>query len=116
MSVHLQGQFSTYGRKYELINCTKRAVFDSTITTLTGVDILVTSVLSNFISDRCINEDDFTASANQEITEHVESLHCFSLANPATRVAIVPPLPRTVPDWFPAYLPGFCSFLYLHFL
>jgi len=95
-----------------VIQCTKKALFTSTLPTLTGINILVTSVLSNFISDGCMNEDDFTSAANREITAHVETLHQYSLSCPETRIAIAPPLSRTSPEWFPAYLPGFCSFLY----
>ena len=73
--------------------------------------MLVTSVLSNFISNGCMG-DDLTAAANWEITAHVEFLHQYSLSSPNTSIAVAPPLSRSVPDWFPAYLPGFCSFLY----
>ncbi len=79
--------------------------------TLSDVSVLVTSVLSNFICDACTG-DDLTNAAYKEITEHVEVLHQFSVANPSTRIVIAPPLPRSVPDWFQAYLPGFSSFLY----
>ena len=102
---------STHGRVYDLVQCTKKAVFESTLTTLTNVKILVTSVLSNFISKAC-SGDDLTAAANREITAHVEALHQYSLTSPTTCIAVAPPLPRSVPDWFLAYLPGFCSFLY----
>ena len=106
-----QGSLSTVGRTYTLINCTKKAVFDSTLPTLSDVRILVTSVLSNFINDACVG-DDFSRDAHREITDHVETLHRYSLTSPSTRIVVAPPLPRSVPDWFLAYLPGFTSFLY----
>ena len=102
---------SAVGRTYTLVNCTKRAVFDSTLPTLSDVSILVTSVLSNFISDACVGNN-FTRDAHREITDHVEALHRYSLTSPGTRIVVAPPLPRSSPDWFLAYLPGFTSFLY----
>ena len=35
----------------------------------------------------------------------------YATANPTARVVIVPPLPRSDPDWFGAYLPGLTSLL-----
>ena len=107
----LQGSLSVHGRAYSVIDCTKRAVFESTLPTLTGVNVLVTSVLSNFISDACTG-DNILAPANKEITDHVEALHQYSLGYPEVRIVVAPPLPRSSPDWFLAYLPGFSSFLY----
>ncbi len=71
----------------------------------------MTSVLANFICDACVG-DDLTVAAHREITDHVESLHRFSQTNPGTRIVIAPPLPRSSPEWFQAFLPGFSSFLY----
>ena len=73
--------------------------------------VLVTSVLANFLCDAC-TADDVLASANREITEHVESLNSYALANPGVRVAIAPPLPRSNPDWYLSYLPVFSTFLF----
>ena len=86
-------------------------MFESTLPTLTSVNVLVTSVLSNFICDACVG-DDITAAAHREITEHVEALHRYSCSHPSTSIVVAPPLPRSDPDWFLAYLPGFTSFLY----
>ena len=41
-----------------------------------------------------------------EISEHVQLIHNYALRNPATRLVIVPPLPRSVPSWFGPYLQG----------
>ncbi len=92
------------------MSCTKRAVFESTLPTLSSVKLLATSVLSNFICDACTG-DDLSVRSHREITDHVETLHRYSLSNPSTNIVIAPPLPRLVPDWFQAYLPGFASFL-----
>ncbi len=94
-----------------MISCTKRAVFNSSLHTLNDVRVLITSVLSNFICDACTGDDILTV-ANRVLTEHVEALDRFSKTNPGSRVAIAPPLPRSCPDWFNAYGPGFASFLY----
>ena len=107
----LQGPISSVGRTYRVVSCTKKAVFAASLLDLKSVDILVTSVLANFISSAC-DGDDVTAASHREITEHVETLHRYSLSNPDTRIVVAPPLPRNNPDWFPAYLPGFSSFLY----
>ncbi len=73
----------------------------------------MTSVLSNFISDACLQSDQsrLVESANDELRRHVASLHDFLQVNPSTTAVIVPPLPRLVPDWFNAYLPCFTTFL-----
>jgi len=68
-------------------------------------------VLANFICDAC-SGDEIASPAHREITEHVELLQQFSQAHPDSSIVISPPLPRTVPDWYPAYLPGFSAFLY----
>ncbi len=78
---------------------------------LTNVDVLLTSVLANFICDACTG-DDLSASAHREITDHVEALHRYSLSHPSTGIVVAPPLPRSEPNWFSAYLPGFSAFLY----
>ena len=83
----------------------------SALPNLPQVELLVTSVLSNFICS-AFTGDDSTRAAHQEITDHVEALHQFSLTSPSTGIVVAPPLPRSVPDWFLAYLPGFTSFLY----
>ncbi len=48
-----KGIISRFGRSYDVIACTKRAVLESSLPTLQGVAVLVTSVLSNFICDAC---------------------------------------------------------------
>ena len=73
--------------------------------------VLVTAVLANFLCDAC-SGDDVVVSANREITEHVETLNSYSLANPGVKIAVAPPLPRTDPDWYLSYLPVFSTFLF----
>lgn len=97
---------------YDVIQCTKRAVFDSTLPGLTNVSLLVTSVLSNFICDAGLqNPDQILDAANIELHDHVKQLHQYALSHPQVRIVVVPPLPRTVPEWFNPYLPCFTSYL-----
>lgn len=86
-------------------------MFVSSLPTIPVPQILVTSVLSNFICDAC-TVDDVLGPANREITEHVELLNTYSRSNPGVSIAVAPPLPRSVPDWFPTYLPVFSTFLF----
>ena len=96
-----------------MVSCTKKAVFDSNLSRLDGVAILVTSVLSNFLCDACTAADQsrLVEVANAELSAHVLSLASYLGSHPQTRAIIVPPLPRMVPDWFNSYLPCFTSFL-----
>ena len=96
-----------------MISCTKRAVFESSLSRLDGVSILVTSVLSNFLSEACTAADPsrLVEVANSELSAHVLSLAAYLRSHPQTRAIVVPPLPRMVPDWFNSYLPCFTSFL-----
>ncbi len=86
-------------------------MFVSTLSTLPPPQILVTSVLSNFLCDACVG-DDILSSANREITEHVEALNTFSASNPEVSISVAPPLPRSVPAWYTSYLPVFSTFLF----
>ena len=88
-------------------------MFNSSLALLTDVSILVTSVLSNFLCGACdaVDPDQLVEAANAALSDHVLSLVTFMGKHPQTRVAIVPPLPRTTPDWFNSYLPCFTSFL-----
>ncbi len=74
-------------------------------------EVLVSSVLANFICDAC-KGDSVLDPANREISEHVEALNAYSLANPGVSVAIAPPLPRSVPDWYQSYFPVFSTYLF----
>ena len=88
-------------------------MFDSGLSSLSGVSILVTSVLSNFLQDACeaVDSAQLLEAANSEISLHVSSLATYLRSNPLTRAVIVPPLPRLTPEWFNAYLPCFTTFL-----
>ncbi len=107
-----QGNLSSCNRTYEVIPCTRKALFTSSLSTLLPPKILVTSVLANFLCDVCKSDTDALSSGNGEITEHIEALHNYSLKNPGVQIAIAPPLPRTVPAWYPSYLPVFSTFLF----
>jgi hypothetical protein len=72
----------------------------------------VTAVLSNFLCDAGrANPSGLLPALNKVITDHVSYLSEYATANPASRIVIVPPLPRVDPDWFGAYLPGLTSLL-----
>ena len=108
-----QGPVSSLGRAYDVVSCTKLAVFDSSLALLSNVSILVTSVLSNFLCGACdaVDPDQLVEAANATLSAHVLSLVAYMGTHPQTRVAIVPPLPRLTPGWFNSYLPCFTSFL-----
>jgi len=104
---------SRYGRSYELIHCTKKVVFESTLPSLSSASIIVTSVLANFICDAAaLSPDRILDMANAELSSHVQTLVNFSMAHPDVQIAIVPPLARATPDWFNPYLPCFTTFLF----
>ncbi len=103
---------SNCGRTYEVINCTRKVVFNSSLRTIPIPKILVSSVLANFLCDACTSDADALTAGNGVITEHIETLNSYSLSNPDVRIAVAPPLPRTVPDWFSSYLPVFSTFLF----
>lgn len=72
----------------------------------------MTAVLSNFLCDAGrANPSGLLPALNKVITDHVAAMFEYATANPASRVVIVPPLPRADPDWFGAYLPGLTSLL-----
>ncbi len=48
---------------------------------------------------------------NKVIRDHVALISGYVQSNAASRVVIVPPLARSVPDWFSSYLPGLSSLL-----
>ncbi len=81
-----------------LVECTRKAVFDSHITLQgrfqTGT-IIVTSVLENFVVDVCrdLSDEQVTFFANQQITDHVEALAAV-VKDVADSHAIVSPLLR----------------------
>ena len=97
----------------ELVECTRQTVLDAHIADLKSPSFVVTSVLENFICDACTceNIEGFGLFGNQVITRHVELLADLVSKWPSLVVAIVPPKLRTAPDWFPALLPDFISFI-----
>ncbi len=109
----MQGVVSRLGRNYELIPCTKRAVFESTLPTLGDAGIIVTSVLANFICDAgLLSPERILDQSNAELTSHIQSLIRFSLTNPSVRIVVVPPLAWSVPEWYNPYLPCLTTFLF----
>jgi hypothetical protein len=105
------GLFS--GRSLDLVRCTKKSVFDSHLASLTSANLILVSVLENFITDVCsgVQDDKVLFFSRQQITAHVDSL--FALVNrlPSVNVIISPPLYRSNPIWFGSHLPEFQSFL-----
>ena len=73
----------------------------------------MTSVLSNFLSDagKSVEPSGLLDALNLVIVNHVRTISGYVQSNRTTRVVIVPPLPRSTPDWFGAYLPGLTSLL-----
>jgi hypothetical protein len=82
---------------------------------LENASLVVTSVLENFIVDVCKGVSDGAVQlfAHQQITAHVEDLHSLICRLPAVNVLIMPPLYRSEPVWFGAYLSDFTNFLSL---
>lgn len=101
------------GRDMQLVNCTKKAIHDASLATMTSATLVVTSVLENFISDICIGvpDDEIQLFAHQQITAHVDALHGLVSRLPDVAVLIVPPIYRSTPAWFGPYLPDFLGFL-----
>jgi hypothetical protein len=90
------------GDDIQLVECTKKTVFDAHLTlmgTLAPGSLIVTSVLENFISDAChgLDEEEVVLFANQQITAHVEVLTNLLTGSAGSRVVIVPPFSRQLP-------------------
>jgi len=112
-----QNIVSPGGRVYEVIPCTKRAIFETTLSSpgsLPDASLIITSVLSNFICDACstVAPERLLDVANLELTQHVQALLTYCQSNPSAKVVVVPPLARSVPSWFNPYLPCFTTFLF----
>jgi hypothetical protein len=90
------------GLNLDLVQCTKKTVFDSHLSslgTLPSGSVIVSSVLPNFIVDACLGLDDTKVSffAGQQITAHVESLSRLLSNSDGSHVFLVPPILRIVP-------------------
>ena len=105
------GKFA--GRDLQLVRCTKKAVLDASLASLTSASLVITSVLENFISEVCIGvaDDEVQLFAHQQITAHVESLFGLVTRLSDVNVLISPPIYRSEPSWFGSYLPDFLGFL-----
>lgn len=105
------GLFS--GRNFHLVKCTKKAVFDSHLMSVKSADLVVTSVLENFITEVCtgVPDAEIQLFARQQLTAHVESLFELVTRVPEVSVVICPPMFRSTPNWFGPYLADFQSFL-----
>ena len=96
---------STLGLELELVQCTKKTVFDSHVASLGNLEagsLIITSVLANFIVAGCqgLEANEVVLFANQQITAHVETLAGLLRDCPDASVFIVPPLLRVVPGMF----------------
>jgi hypothetical protein len=106
-----QGLFGTH--PLQLVQCTKKTMFDAHVSSLTSLDLMVTSVLENFIVDACdgVPDTEVPHFANQQITAHIESIVAASLAFPLANFIVVPPFYRSAPGWFGPHLPGMLTHL-----
>ncbi len=101
------------GRDLKLVQCTKKAVLDAQLATLTSADLIVVSVLENFIVNACtgVSDEEVQLFGHQLITAVVDDLHRFVQRVPEVTVVVVPPMYRSTPPWFGSYLPDFITFL-----
>lgn len=101
------------GRNLQLVRCTKKAFFDTCISSLTVADLVVTSVLENFIVDGCtgVPDDEVQLFAHQQVTAHVETLMSLTVRLPGVNVIICPPMFRSNPAWYGPYLSAIHAFL-----
>ena len=106
-----QGLFSTH--PLQLIQCTKKTMFDAHVMSLTGLNLMVTSVLENFICDACtgVPDAEIPHFAYQEITSHIETIVAASLRFPEANFIVSPPFCRGIPGWFGPHLPGMLAHL-----
>ncbi len=88
-------------------------MFASSLAIRPGLSLVVVSVLSNFLCDagQNVDQSERLDTLNKVIRDHVGLLAQYARDNAASRFVIVPPLTRSVPDWFSAYLPGLSSLL-----
>lgn len=95
------------------MRCTKKTVLDSHLATLSSADLIVTSVLENFITDVCngVAEDEVQLFARQQLTAHVDSLSDLVHRLSSLTVMICPPMYRSTPAWFGPYLGDLQAFL-----
>ena len=92
----------TFGHDLELVQCTKKTLFDSHIGELGPLapgSLIVTSVLGNFISSACrgLEVSEVALFANQQISAHVEALADLVKDRPEVQAFVVPPFRRNIP-------------------
>ena len=80
----------------ELVQCTKKTLFDSHLTSLGSLasgSLIVTSVLENFVSEVCfgLDEAEVPLFAKQQITAHVETL-ATAIRTSLNSLAFISPL------------------------
>ena len=109
----IQGVVSAYARPYEVVKCTTRSALTSGLATRPDISLIVTSVLSNFLCDagKKADPNGILEALNEEIISHVSAVSSYATTNVSSRIVIVPPLPRSTPDWFGPYLPGLTALL-----
>ncbi len=113
---YFQGVVSQYGRTYEIVHCTKEAIFVTGLASRlpsSRASILVSSVLANFLCDAgsAVDPSGLLDALTAVIKNHVAALSKYAKEHPTARIVVVPPLPRFIPDWFGTYLPGLISLL-----
>jgi hypothetical protein len=94
-----------HGIELSLVECTKKAVFDSHLVSLGKLEagsLIVTSVLANFIAHACrgLEVAEVALFGNQQITAHVESLADLLRDSPESAAYVVPILDRKNPGMF----------------
>lgn len=92
----------SFGLNLELVQCTKKTVFDSHLSELGELgpgSLIITCVLSNFISDACrgLEAAEISLFANQQISAHVEALADLVKGRPDVFAFVVPPFRRSSP-------------------
>jgi hypothetical protein len=99
--------------RLELVECTRLSVFETHSSNLDSPQLIITSVLANFICDVCDAgvDEGYGLFGNQVISRHVEYLNNLVTKWPSLVVAVVPPLLRSKPDWFADHHPQFVTFL-----
>lgn len=106
-----RGLFSSHN--FELVKCTKKAVLEAHLLTIQSSELVVASLLENFVVDVCqdVTDEEVALFARQQITSVVEAFHALTRRLPDVAVVIMPPMYRSVPGWFGAHLPDLQHFL-----
>ncbi len=95
------------------MKCTQKTVLDACLASLDSAGLVVVSILENFIVSVCrdVSEEEVQLFARQQVTDIVDKLHSVVQRIPDANIILLPPMYRSVPDWFGSYLPDLLSFL-----